>query len=133
MAMFKMVEYNKAQPEIKAVYDEIMATRKMDFVNNFWKTLATQPGLLRRVWANAKETMAPGKIDALTKEMIYVAVSITNGCDYCIHSHTAAAKSKGMTEEMFGELISVVGLANQTNSLADGFRIPVDDQFETAF
>ena len=133
MPMFKMVEYNKAQPDIKAVYDDIMATRKMDFVNNFWKTLATQPGLLRRVWTNAKEVMAPGKIDAMTKEMIYVAVSITNGCDYCIHSHIAAAKSRGMTEEMFGELISVVGLANQTNSLADGFRIPVDDQFETIF
>jgi AhpD family alkylhydroperoxidase len=133
MPMIKMVEYGKAQPEVKAVFDEIMAVRKMDWVNNFWKTLATQPALLRRVWANFKEAMAPGRIDTLTKEMIYVAVSVTNGCEYCIHSHIAAAKKQGMTEETLGELMSVIGLANQTNSLADGFRIPVDDQFQETF
>jgi AhpD family alkylhydroperoxidase len=127
--MVKMVEYKAAQPDIKAVYDDIMATRKVDWVSNFWKTLASNPATLRRVWSTAKEVMAPGQIDAVTKEMIYVAVSVTNGCDYCIHSHIHAARSKGMTDEMLKELMAVIGLANQTNALADGYRVSVDEQF----
>jgi len=131
MAMVKMIEYKAASPEVKAIYDDIMATRKADWVNNFWKGLGSQPALLKRIWASTKEVMAPGKVDALTKEMIYVAVSATNGCEYCIHSHTAAARAKGMTDEMYSELMAVVGVANQNNALADGMRIEVDEQFKT--
>jgi AhpD family alkylhydroperoxidase len=130
MPIVKMVEYNNASPDVKATYDDIMATRKSDWVNNFWKVLGTQPAQLKRLWASVKEVMAPGKLDPLTKEMIYVAVSVTNNCEYCIHSHIAAARSKGMSDEMLEELIAVVGLANQSNSIANGYRIPVDDQFK---
>lgn len=131
MAMVKLVELKGAQSEVKAVFDDIMATRKTDWVNNFWKALASHPATLKRVWASTKEIMAPGRLDALTKEMIYVAVSASNGCEYCIHSHTFAARAKGMTDEMYSELMAVVGLANQNNALADGLRIPVDEQFQT--
>jgi AhpD family alkylhydroperoxidase len=129
MAMVKLIEYSEASPEVKAVYDDIMTTRKTDWINNFWKTLANDPPTLKRIWSSVKEVMAPGNLDPLTKEMIYVAVSVTNNCEYCIHSHTAGAKAKGMTDGMFAEVMAVVGLANQTNRLANGYQIPVDPQF----
>ena len=130
MSMTGMVEYADASPEVRAVYDEIMAARKSDWVNNFWKVLATHPPTLRRMWDNVKQVMAPGALDPLTKELIYVAVSITNNCEYCIHSHTAAARAKGMTDAQFHELVAVTGLANETNRLANGYRIAVDPQFK---
>ncbi len=129
MATIEFIEYEDASPEVRKVYDDIMATRKIDWINNFWKALAVQPELLRRTWNGVKEVMVPGVIDALTKEMIYVAVSVTNGCEYCINSHTAAARNKGMTDEMLSELMGVIGMANQTNSLANGFQIDVDKVF----
>ncbi len=129
MATVTFIEYEAANPEVRHVYDDIMATRKIDWVNNFWKTLAVQPELLQRTWRAVKEVMAPGAIDALTKEMIYVAVSVTNGCKYCISSHTAAARKKGMSEEMLSELMAVVGMANQTNALANGFQVDIDEAF----
>lgn len=129
MPMAKMVEYADASPEVRAVYDEIMAIRKTDWVNNFWKVLASHPPTLRRMWENVKQVMGPGSLDPLTKEMIYVAVSVTNNCEYCIHSHMAAARAKGMTGGMLAELLAVVGLANETNRLANGYQIPVDEQF----
>ena len=129
MSMVKMVEYVDASAEARAVFDDIMATRKSDWVNNFWKALATHPPTLRRLWENVKQVMAPGALDPLVKEMLYVAVSVTNNCEYCIHSHTAAARAKGMTDAQFAELLAVVGLANETNRLANGYQIPVDPQF----
>ncbi len=132
MPMVKMVEYSQASPEVKAVYDDIMVTRNSNWVNNFWKTLASHPPTLRRIWAGVKEVMSPGKLDPLTKEMIYVAVSATNNCEYCIHSHTASARAKGMTDEMLAEVLAVTGMANQTNRLANGYQIPVDEQFRPA-
>jgi AhpD family alkylhydroperoxidase len=129
MSMVKLVEYADASPEARAVFDDIMATRKSDWVNNFWKALATHPPTLRRLWENVKQVMAPGTLDPLVKEMIYVAVSVTNNCEYCIHSHTAGARAKGMTDAQFAELLAVVGLANETNRLANGYQIPVDPQF----
>lgn len=124
-----MIEYSEASAEVRAVYDDIMATRKTDAVNNFWKALAVQPELLRRTWEGIKQVMAPGALDAVTKEMIYLAVSATNQCGYCMASHSAGARAKGMTDEMFGELMAVIGMANQTNALASGFRVPIDEQF----
>lgn len=129
MPMVRMVEYEQASPEVKAVYDDIMAARGSNWVNNFWKTLAIHPPTLRRVWAGVKEVMSPGRLDALTKEMIYVAVSATNNCEYCIHSHIASARAKGMTDEMLAEVLAVAGMANQTNRLANGYQIPVDKQY----
>jgi AhpD family alkylhydroperoxidase len=125
-----MVEYQDANETVRAVYDDIMQTRKTDSVNNFWKALGTQPDLLRRTWESIKHVMAPGALDPLTKEMVYLAVSATNQCGYCMASHTAGARSKGMTDEMFGELMAVVGMANQTNALASGLRVPIDEQFK---
>jgi AhpD family alkylhydroperoxidase len=133
MAMVPLIEYDEASPEVKAVYDEIMTLRKSDWVNNFWKILANDPPTLRRIWASVKEVMAPGHLDPLTKELIYVAVSVTNNCEYCIHSHTASAKAKGMTDGMFAEVMAITGLANQTNRLANGYQIPVDEQFKPVF
>jgi AhpD family alkylhydroperoxidase len=130
MPMVRMVEYPQASPEVKAVYDDIMATRGSNWVNNFWKNLASDPPTLRRVWAGVKEVMSPGKLDPLTKEMIYVAVSVSNNCEYCIHSHIASARAKGMTDEMLAEVLAVTGMANQTNRLANGYQIPVDEQFK---
>jgi AhpD family alkylhydroperoxidase len=124
------VEYADAGPEVRAVYDDIMRTRKVDWINNFWKVLAHHPPTLRRTWEGVKEVMAPGALDALTKEMIYLAVSATNACEYCIASHTAGARKAGMTDAMLGELMAVVGMANETNSLANGYRIEVDAAFE---
>jgi AhpD family alkylhydroperoxidase len=125
-----LVEYADASSEVRAVYDDIMATRKVDWVNNFWKALAVHPPTLKRLWENVKQVMAPGALDPLTKELLYVAVSVTNNCEYCIHSHGAAARAKGMDDAMLAELLAVVGLANETNRLANGYRIPVDDRFK---
>ena len=130
MSIVKLVEYADAPPEVRAVYDEIMRARGTDWINNFWKALAHDPALLRRTWENVRAVMAPGALDPLVKEMVYVAVSATNGCEYCTYSHTAAARAKGMSEAMLMELMAVVGLANQTNRLANGLRIPVDAQFK---
>jgi AhpD family alkylhydroperoxidase len=129
MTTLPPIEYADASPEVRAVFDDIKAPRQIDDVNNFWKYLAHDPRTLRRTWASVKEVMAPGAIDPLVKEMIYVAVSVTNGCQYCIASHTAAARKAGMTTEMLGELLAVVGMANETNRLANGWRVPVDAQF----
>ena len=125
----KLIEYQDATPEVRAIYDDIMATRKVDWVNNFWKGLANHPPTLSQVWSEVKQVMSPGALDPLTKELIYVAVSITNNCEYCIHSHTAGARAKGMTEEQFHELLAVTALANKTNRLANGYRMPVDEAF----
>jgi AhpD family alkylhydroperoxidase len=133
VALVKMIEYANAPPEVRAVYDDIMKTRGTDWVNNFWKVLANDPATLRRLWENVKQVMAPGALDPLVKEMIYVAVSATNGCEYCSHSHTASARAKGMSEAMFAELMAVVGLANETNRLANGYRIEVDAAFLPKF
>ena len=133
MPSVKLIEYADAAPEVRAVYDDIMATRKVDWVNNFWKALASHPPSLARTWASVKEVMAPGALDPLVKEMVYLAVSVTNGCEYCIASHTAAARKAGMSEAMLGELMAVVGMANETNRLANGYRIPVDAAFEPKF
>lgn len=133
MVMVKMVEDGKAPQEVQAVFDEIKELRKSNWINNFWKVLASSPATLQRLWSNVKQVMAPGALDPLTKEMIYVAVSVTNNCQYCIHSHTAAARAKGMTDEMYAELLAVVGLANETNRLANGYQIPVDEQFKPHF
>jgi AhpD family alkylhydroperoxidase len=132
MATVPLIEYAQASAEVRAVYDDIMATRKIDRVNNFWKALATHPPTLRRTWETLKSVMAPGALDALTKEMVYLAVSATNGCDYCITSHTVSARRQGMTEEMLGELMAVVGMANETNRLADGYQIEIDEMFRAA-
>ena len=129
MPSVKSIEYADAPPEVRAVYDDIMATRKIDWINNFWKALAHDPLLLRRTWETIKQVMAPGALDPLVKEMVYVAVSVTNQCGYCIASHTAGARAKGMTPEMFAELMAVVGMANQTNRLASGYRVEIDAQF----
>jgi AhpD family alkylhydroperoxidase len=129
MATLGLIQYHDASPEVRAVYDDIMATRKVDWINNFWKALAHDPTTLRRTWLSVKEIMAPGKLDTLTKEMVYLAVSVTNQCGYCIASHTAAARKAGMTEEMFAELMAVVGMANETNRLASGYQIEIDEQF----
>ncbi len=131
MATLGAVEYADASPTVREVYDDIMATRKTTSVNNFWKALAKDPGTLRRTWENIKEIMAPGALDALTKELIYLAVSSTNQCSYCMASHSVSARNKGMTEEMFGELMAVVGMANQTNALSSGYQIEIDEQFKT--
>lgn len=129
MATVEYVEYENASPEVRQVYDDIMATRQVDWINNFWKALALQPELLQATWQRVEMVMAPGELDALTKELIYIAVSVTNGCRYCINSHSAAARSKGMNDAMLAELMAVVGMANQTNALASGFQIEVDVPF----
>ncbi len=129
MAVVPLVEYEQAAPEVREVYDDIRATRKVPWINNFWKILANDPATLKRVWSSVKEVMQPGELDSLTKELVYIAVSVTNNCEYCIHSHTASARSKGMTPAMFSELMAVVALANQTNNLSNGYRIDVDDRF----
>ncbi len=124
------IEYADASPQVKAVYDDIKKTRNVPDVNNFWKYLARDPATLKRTWESIKAIMAPGALDPLTKEMIYVAVSVTNGCGYCVASHTAGARKAGMSEEMFGELMAVVGMANETNRLVNGYRVPIDEAYE---
>jgi AhpD family alkylhydroperoxidase len=125
-----MIEYDEASPEVRAVYDDIMRTRQTDWINNFWKALAHDPSTLKRTWESIKQVMAPGVLDALTKELVYLAVSVSNQCPYCIASHGAAATKAGMTPEMFGELMAVVGMANETNRLASGYRVEIDDRFK---
>ena len=129
MTTVKLIEYEEASVPVRAVYDDIMATRKIDRVNNFWKALANHPPTLTRTWDSIKAVMAPGALDPLTKEMIYLAVSVTNGCGYCTASHTAAARKAGMSDAMFGEVMAVVGMANETNRLSDGYRVPIDPAF----
>ena len=130
MPTLGFIEYKDASPEVREVYDDIMATRKTDWINNFWKALANDPATLKRTWEDIKQIMAPGALDALTKEMIYVAVSVTNQCGYCIASHTVSAQNKGMTEAMFRELMAVVGMANESNRLAAGYQVEIDEQFK---
>jgi AhpD family alkylhydroperoxidase len=132
MATLGLIEYQDASPEVRAVYDDIMATRKTDWINNFWKALAHDPVALRRTWQSIREIMSPGALDSLTKEMIYLAVSATNQCGYCIASHTAAARKAGMSDAMFSELMAVVGMANETNRLASGYQVEIDDRFLTS-
>lgn len=132
MATLGLVEYADADAEVRAVYDDIMATRKVDWINNFWKALANDPVTLRRTWESIKEIMRPGALDPLTKELIYVAVSATNGCGYCIASHTAGARKAGMTDAMFAELMAVTGMANETNRLASGYQVEIDERFRTS-
>jgi len=131
MATLGLIEYADASEEVRVVYDDIMATRNVDWINNFWKALAHDPATLRRTWESIKQIMAPGALDALTKEMIYLAVSATNQCPYCIASHTAAARKAGMTGAMFAELMAVVGMANETNRLASGYQVEIDEPFQT--
>ncbi|MBO0800683.1 MAG: carboxymuconolactone decarboxylase family protein [Blastocatellia bacterium] len=126
----RMIEYSDASAEVRAVYDDIMAVRKTDSVNNFWKAIANDPATLKRTWESIKQIMAPGVLDPLTKQMLYIAVSATNGCGYCIASHIAAAREIGMTDAMFGELMAVVGMANETNRLASGYEVEIDQQFK---
>ena len=128
MAHVDLIQYEQASEEVKEVFDDIKNLRKIPDVNNFWKCLANHPPTLKRTWESLKDIMAPGALDSLTKEMIYVAVSASNGCEYCIHSHTAAARKQGMTNEMFGELMAVVGMANETNRLVHGYQVPLDPQ-----
>jgi AhpD family alkylhydroperoxidase len=130
MSKLQPIEYAEAAPKVRAVFDDIKGSRNVPDVNNFWKYLARDPALLERTWNNLKAVMAPGALDPLTKEMLYVAVSVTNGCGYCIASHTASARKAGMTEAMFGELMAVIGVANETNRLANGYRVPVDPAFD---
>ena len=132
-AAIPLIDDRHASAEVRAVYDDIKTTRDTDYINNFWQALASDPATLKRIWAGLKEVMAPGALDPMTKEMIYLAISISNGCAYCSASHGAAAKGKGMTQEMFAELMAIVGMANQTNKLADGYRVPVDERFENLF
>ena len=130
MATVPLVRYEDAPREVQDVFDDIKRTRDADDVNNFWKALANHPETLKRTWALVRDVMRPGALDEMTKEMIYAAVSMTNNCDYCIHSHTAAAFNKGMTESQYQELLAVVSTANLTNSLANGFKVPVDERFK---
>ncbi len=129
MTTLGLIEYEDASAEVRAVYDDIMATRQVNWINNFWKAIAHDPAALKRTWADIKQIMAPGALDALTKELIYVAVSVSNQCDYCIASHTASARKKGMSDAMFQELMAVVGMANETNRLSAGYQVEVDEQF----
>ncbi len=132
MPISRFVEYDEASPEVRAVFDDIMATRGVDWINNFWKALAQHPETLARTWASLKAVMAPGALDPLVKEMIYVAVSVTNNCEYCINSHLAAARRAGLSEEMLGELLAVVAMANETNCLANAYQVEVDDKIGQA-
>ena len=130
MSTLGLIEYQDASPEVRAVYDDIMATRRTDWINNFWKAIAHDPATLKRTWESIKQIMAPGALDPLTKEMIYIAVSVTNQCNYCIASHTVSAQKKGMTDAMFQEVMAVVGMANETNKLSTGYQVEIDSQFK---
>jgi AhpD family alkylhydroperoxidase len=131
MATLGLVEYDAASAEVRAVYDDIMFTRQTDYVNNFWKALAHDPATLLRTWESVKQVMASGALDALTKELIYLAVSVSNQCNYCVASHTAAARRAGMTDAMFTELMAVVGMANESNRLASGYQVEIDERFRS--
>src|SRR5450755_3513768 len=126
----RLIEYGDASPAVRAVYDDIRTTRGVEYINNFWKALANDPVTLERTWESIKRIMSPGALDPLTKELIYLAVSVTNQCAYCTASHTASARGKGMTDAMFGELMAVIGMANETNALAGGYRVEIDDAFK---
>jgi AhpD family alkylhydroperoxidase len=130
MSTLGLIEYQDAPPAVKAVYDDIMATRKTDWINNFWKAIAHDPATLKRTWESIKQIMAPGALDPLTKEMVYLAVSVSNQCGYCIASHTVGAKNKGMSDAMFKELMAVVGMANETNRLVAGYQVEIDEPFK---
>lgn len=132
MALVPLIEYDDASPEVRAVYDDIRAARRTDCINNFWKALANDPATLRRTWVQTKEVMAPGALDPLVKELIYLAVSVTNNCEYCTHTHHAAARAKGMTDAMFAEALAVTALANANNRLANGYRVDVDERYRSA-
>jgi AhpD family alkylhydroperoxidase len=129
MATLGLIEYADASAEVRAVYDDIMTTRQTDWINNFWKALAHDPATLKRTWESIKQIMSPGALDPLVKELIYVAVSASNQCPYCIASHTASARKAGMSDAMFAELMAVVGMANETNRLASGYRVEIDEKF----
>jgi AhpD family alkylhydroperoxidase len=131
MAIFGLIEYEQASPEVRAVYDDIMVTRKTDYVTNFWKAIAHDPATLTRTWESIKQVMAPGALDAVTKEMIYVAVSVTNQCEYCIATHTASARNQGLSDAQFKELMAVVGMASETNKLVKGYQVEIDERFKT--
>jgi AhpD family alkylhydroperoxidase len=130
MATVPLITDEEASADVLAVFDDIRATRGGDFINNFWRALAVDPDLLAATWSRLKTVMGPGDIDPLTKEMVYIAVSVANGCEYCVHSHTAAANAKGMTQAQYGELLSVIGMAMQTNGLVTGMQVPVDAEFK---
>jgi AhpD family alkylhydroperoxidase len=130
MSTLGLIEYKDASPEVRAIYDDIMVTRKTDWINNFWKAIAHDPATLKRTWEDIKQIMGPGALDPLTKELIYVAVSVTNQCGYCIASHTVSAQKKGMTDAMFQELMAVVGMANETNKMVTGYQVEIDEQFK---
>ena len=130
MATLGFIEYADATPEVRAVYDDMMTTRQTDWINNFWKAIAKDPVTLRRTWNSVKEIMAPGALDALTKELIYLAVSATNQCGYCIASHTVSSRKAGMTDQMFSEMMAVVGMANETNRLSSGYQVEIDERFK---
>ena len=130
MPTVPLIDESAAPPEARAVFDDIKTSRNTDWINNFWKALANHPPTLKRTWESLKEVMAPGALDPLVKELLYVAVSVTNNCGYCVASHTAAARRAGMTDDMFGELLAIVGMANETNRLAVGYRVPIDAAFE---
>jgi AhpD family alkylhydroperoxidase len=130
MATLGYIEYADAPPEVRAVYDDIMATRQTDYINNFWKALGHDPITLRRTWESVKQVMAAGALDALTKELIYLAVSASNQCGYCIASHTVSARKAGMTDAMFAEVMAVMGMANESNRLASGYQVEVDERFK---
>ena len=129
MATVSLIQYEDASPEVRAVFDDIKRTRNIKDVNNFWKALANQPELLKRTWESSREVMKPGALDAVTKEMIYIAVSVAHNCDYCIHSHTSSAFAKGMTQDQYAELLAVIGMASETNAFANALKIPVDAQY----
>ena len=129
MSTVNLIEYAEASAEVRAVFDDIKHTRNLPDVNNFWKVLANHPATLKRTWESLKEVMAPGALDPLVKEMVYIAVSVAQACEYCVASHTAAAKKRGMTDAMLGELMAVIGMASETNRLAIGWRVPVDEAF----
>ncbi|MEP6645164.1 MAG: carboxymuconolactone decarboxylase family protein [Acidobacteriaceae bacterium] len=131
MSTLGLIEYKDATPEVRAVYDDIMLTRKTDWINNFWKAIAQDPEMLKRTWEAMKQIMGPGSLDPLTKELIYVAISVSNQCGYCIASHTASARKKGMTDEMFKELMAVVGMANATNRVVAGYQVEIDEEFKS--
>jgi AhpD family alkylhydroperoxidase len=131
MATLGLIEYADAPAEVRAVYDDIMLTRQTDYINNFWKAIAHHPATLKRTWESIKQIMAPGALDPLTKEMIYLAISASNQCGYCIASHTAAARNAGMTDAQFAELMAVVGMANESNRLASGYQVEIDERFKT--
>ncbi len=130
MATLGFIEYADAAPEIRAVYDDIMTTRQTDYINNFWKAIANDPATLRRTWQSVKEIMTPGALNALTKELIYLAVSVSNQCAYCTASHTASARKAGMTDQIFAEVMAVVGMANETNRLSSGYQVEIDERFK---